>query len=128
MTITFESESDVIVYALEKIVSFARENQYLFVANCVWWIASIIGLESGLITFIDNLEIRKRDIRQRDISSTPRDIAMAVSVNHTPSDYRSDPLGRTRKGRVNPTPQTKKQLKQARRAEKRRIRKSRLNR
>jgi hypothetical protein len=59
MTITFETDSDVIVYALEKIVSFAKENQYLFVANCAWWIAGIIGLDSGLTTFIDNLEIRR---------------------------------------------------------------------
>jgi hypothetical protein len=49
MTITFENDSDVIVYALEKIISFARGNQYLFVANCLWWIAGIIGLDKGLI-------------------------------------------------------------------------------
>jgi len=58
MTITFEYENDVIVYALEKIITFARENQYLFVANCIWWIASVIGLEQGLVIFIDNLESR----------------------------------------------------------------------
>jgi hypothetical protein len=29
------------VYALEKIISFARENQCLFIANCVWWMAGI---------------------------------------------------------------------------------------
>jgi hypothetical protein len=81
MTITFENDSDVIVYALEKIVSFARENQYLFVANCVWWIAGIIGLDSGLTNFIDNLESRKRIDQPREISTTPRDIARSVSVD-----------------------------------------------
>jgi len=58
MTITFETDSDVIVYALEKVVSFARENQYLFVANCAWWIAGIIRLEQGSIIHIDNLRER----------------------------------------------------------------------
>jgi hypothetical protein len=48
MTITFENDSDVIVYALEKIVSFARENQYIFMANCAWWTAGVIGVDSWL--------------------------------------------------------------------------------
>jgi hypothetical protein len=80
MTITFEKDADVIVYALEKIISFARENQYLFVANCTWWIAGKIGLDSGLTIYIDNLETRKR-IGQNRISTTPRDIARSESVD-----------------------------------------------
>jgi hypothetical protein len=80
MTITFENDSDVIVYALEKIISFARENQYLFVANCIWWIAGVIGLDSGLTIFIDNLEIRKQ-IGENRISATPRDNARSESVD-----------------------------------------------
>jgi hypothetical protein len=71
MTITFENDSDVIIYGLEKIISFARENQYLFVANCVWWIAGIIGLDTGLQRYIDNLESRNRIIDNRVISETP---------------------------------------------------------
>jgi hypothetical protein len=55
MTITLENDSDVIVYALEIKISFARENQYLFVVNCAWWIAGIIGFDSGLIALINNL-------------------------------------------------------------------------
>jgi len=58
MTLTFENDNDVIVYALEKIISYARKNQYIFVAQSVWWIASVIGLTDGLVTHIDNL--RKR--------------------------------------------------------------------
>ena len=115
MTITFENDSDVIVYALEKIISFARDNQYLFVANCVWWISAIIGLETGLVTHIENLEARILTINNRAISSTPRDIAGGSSPNKQSSDYISDPLRRTRKGRINPLPQTKKQLRKAQR-------------
>jgi len=77
MKITFNDDKDVIVYALEKIISFSRDNQYLFVANCVWWISGIIGLTDALVIHINNLEIR-RTIGLREISSTPRDIARDV--------------------------------------------------
>jgi hypothetical protein len=63
MTITFESDKDVIVYALEKIISYARDNQYIFLAQSVWWISSILGLQQGLIIHIDNLKVRS-DIRE----------------------------------------------------------------
>jgi hypothetical protein len=59
MTITFENDNDVIVYALEKIISYARDNQYIFLAQSVWWISSIIGLQEGLVIHIDKLRIRK---------------------------------------------------------------------
>jgi hypothetical protein len=58
MTITFECDKDVIVYALEKIISYARENRYIFLAQSVWWISSIIGLQQGLVVHIDNLKLR----------------------------------------------------------------------
>jgi hypothetical protein len=58
MTITFENDNDVIVYALEKVISHAKRTQQIFVAQCVWWIASIIGLEQRLVTYIDNIQSR----------------------------------------------------------------------
>jgi len=58
MTLTFENDNDVIVYALEKIISYARKNCYIFVAQSVWWIASIIGLTEGLVKHIENLRVR----------------------------------------------------------------------
>jgi len=58
MVITFENENDVIVYALEKIICYARKHQYIFVAQSVWWIASVIGLTDGLVIHIDNLRAR----------------------------------------------------------------------
>jgi len=58
MTITFENENNIIVYALEKIICYARKHQYIFIAQSVWWIASIIGLADGLTTHINNLRIR----------------------------------------------------------------------
>jgi len=77
MTITFTNDSNVIVYALEMIVSFPRENQCHFVANCAWWIAGVIGLDSGLTRYIDSLETRKR-ITQPSVSLMPRDSCKAI--------------------------------------------------
>jgi len=83
MTITFKDDKDVIVYALEKVISYARGTQQIFVAQCVWWLASIIGLEQGLITYIDNLQsqIKVRVIPEESetvdretVSPDPRDI------------------------------------------------------
>jgi hypothetical protein len=105
MTITFENDKDVIVYALEKIISFARENQYLFVANCAWWLAGIIGLDSGLTIFIDNLETQKRAKQHREISTIPRDIATSKSVD---SDQRNLEESLIRINIKTPSPKAKK--------------------
>jgi hypothetical protein len=63
MTITFESDKDVIIYALEKIISYARDYQYIFLAQSIWWISSIIGLQEGLIIHIDNLKVREKIVK-----------------------------------------------------------------
>lgn len=82
MKITFENISDVIVYALEKIVSSAKKNQYIFVALCVWWLVSIIGLQQGLITYIDNFEIQA-NIWKREDSPTWRELKAHWRINHS---------------------------------------------
>jgi len=82
MTITFENDNDIIVYAFETIISYARSNQQIFAAQCVWWLASIIGLEQGLVNYIDNLPSRlnvtiileKGTSVGRTVSPIPRDI------------------------------------------------------
>jgi len=55
MTITFENDKDVIVivYALDLIISYARNNQYMFVAQSGWWISSIIDLQQRLVIYLD---------------------------------------------------------------------------
>jgi hypothetical protein len=58
MTITFENNNDLIVYALEKIISHARYNQYIVLAQSVWWISSVISLQPELVSHIDHLRIR----------------------------------------------------------------------
>jgi len=71
MTITFENYNDVIVNALEKIISHARWTQQIFVAQGVWWLASILGLQQGLISYIDTPHVRK-DILSQSRSSKDR--------------------------------------------------------
>jgi hypothetical protein len=64
MTITFENDNDVIIYALEKVISYARRTQQIFVAECVWWLASIVGLEIGLTNHIDILRNQEEGLSQ----------------------------------------------------------------
>jgi hypothetical protein len=70
MTITFENDNDLIVYALEKIISYVRNNHSIFLAQSIWRISSIIGLQEGLIIHIDNLEAR-------EISNQPQELSEA---------------------------------------------------
>jgi hypothetical protein len=69
MPITFKNNNDVIVYALETVISYARQTLQIFVAQFVWWLASIIGLEQGLINHINNLQGRE-DITAQTIVPT----------------------------------------------------------
>jgi hypothetical protein len=66
MTITFENDNDVIIYALEKVIFYARGIRYIFVAQCVWWLASIIDLEQGLVIYIDNFQKREHSAPSED--------------------------------------------------------------
>ena len=45
MPIAFETDNYAIVYTIERIISYARKSQYIFLAQSVWQIASIIGLQ-----------------------------------------------------------------------------------
>jgi hypothetical protein len=137
MTITFENDSDVIVYTLKKIISFAREQQFLFVANCVWLIAGVTGLDSGLVVHIDNLRKRETAVTPKECSGIvhpdrAQQIELEKAVSPTPSDLTEDQRldhilesaekclaesegirSTWQRNRVNPLPQTKNQLKKA---------------
>jgi len=137
MQITFENDNDVIIYALEKIISFAKRNQQIFVAQCVWWLASIIGLELGLISFIDDLynpitnnsEAIGRIVSPETESliqvhpSRVNQILKARKVSPIPRDLTEDQRLPISKGRVQPLPVTRKQLKQARKLKRRQSKK-----
>jgi hypothetical protein len=88
MTITFENDKDVIVYALEKVISFARDNQYIFLAQSIWWISSIIGLQEGFIIHIDNLKARGDVGLAKEVPDTPEGEIVVPDDNiHTSRRY-----------------------------------------
>jgi hypothetical protein len=137
MTLTFENDSDIIVYASEKIISFARENQYLFVANWVWWISGIIGLDTELTNHIDNLRSRKARLPRENCETKFEDPALIeCTISTTLRDLTKDQrtnleldkgengieeikTGRNTwlRNRVHPSPQSKKQLNKARKVQ-----------
>jgi len=132
MTITFENDNDVIVYALEKVISYARNTQQIFVAQCVWWLASIIGLEQGLTSFIDNLQSRRKvvvipeepeAVVRKTVSPDPKDIQeeRRERIFKECEGYLRDSrqlgrvatlkaTGKTLTGLINPTAVTKRHL------------------
>jgi len=66
MTITFENDNDVIVYALKKVIAYARRTQQIFVVQCVWWLASVVELEQELIAQIDNSRKQSEALLAKD--------------------------------------------------------------
>jgi len=83
MTMSFKNDNHVIVYSLEKIISFARKNQYIFLAQSIWWISSIIRLQPALITYIDNLQSRsEKEKIWCKVTITSRDEAPESEEDH----------------------------------------------
>jgi hypothetical protein len=132
MTVTFENDNDIIVYALEKIIAYARRTQQIFVAQCVWWLASIIGLEQGLANYIDTIQSRinvvvsseKAPEARKSVSPVPRDNQedqRRDTILKECEEYLKDSrrlreiagfkaTGKTLTGFTNPTAISKKQL------------------
>jgi hypothetical protein len=128
MTITFDNDNDVIVFALEKIISHARRIQQIFVAQCVWWLASIIGLEQGLVIYIDNIQSRVAVT----VASVKTPVTVQASTDGSTEEQQDRILkeceeylkdsqrlrdittlkskGKTQSGRINPTQISKKNL------------------
>jgi len=113
MTVTFENDNDVIVYASEKVIVYVRRTQQMFVAQCVWWLASIIGLEQGLINNIDNIQSQVEVATA--IEAPSEDIASCAEadqdteiirdlrgVSITPRDIQEAPRSRATSDTVHP--------------------------
>jgi len=81
MSISFENDNDIIVYALEKIISFCREQRLLFAAPCVWWLVSIIKLYQGLINHIDGLQIQEDLHTKRLLKNTSVDESVTLGTD-----------------------------------------------
>jgi len=118
MTITFDNDNDVIVYALEKIILYAWRTQQIFAAQWVWWLASIIGLEQGLLVHINNLRQSENPepltaYSGRVQPDRVQQISSRKAVSPTPRAL-TDDRRLNQRNRVNLLPQTKRQLKKAR--------------
>jgi hypothetical protein len=135
MTISFENDTDIIVYALEKIIAYARRTQQIFIAQCIWWLALVIGLEPGLVNHIDNLHgrtvsggpLQPRDnppATQSPLPEEPKeerlDIVLKECEEYLKESRRLRDIaalkskGTTWSGRINPTPISKKILRKDR--------------
>jgi hypothetical protein len=122
MTITFKTDNDVIVYALEKVISHARKTQQIFVAHCVWWLAGVIGLEADLVIHIDTLHGRTAVVkghRTEEVQESKDDRQNKILKEC--EEYLKDSrrlreiaalkaTGKTLTGCINPTAISKKQL------------------
>jgi len=112
------------------------------VAQCVWWLASIIGLEQGLVSYIDNLQSRievrvvheeSETVDRETVSLGSRDIQeedRQDKILKECEDFLGDSgrqrkiaalkaTGRTSTGLINPTSDSKKVLKRKNRSRQR---------
>jgi hypothetical protein len=55
MVIAFKNNSDIIIYTIEKVISYSRYHQQIVVAQCMQWLVLIIESQQGLVLDIDNL-------------------------------------------------------------------------
>jgi hypothetical protein len=87
MPITFENDEQVIVYALERIIFYARSTQQIFGAQCVWWLAKVIGLEEGLVNHIHKLH--GRTVVEEPIRSRVK-LPTAIVPESSPAETREE--------------------------------------
>lgn len=124
MTISFKNNSDVIVYAIEKIISYARDNLYIFLAQSIWWTFSIIRLQSELIAHIDirhyhseNGPVQSRMIAKWSCDSICLEPCRQEAIWKEREEYLQDSkhlrdvanpksTGKTKTGRINPLEST----------------------
>jgi len=131
MPVTFENDNDIIVYALECVIAHARRTQHIFVAQCLWWLASIIGLEKELVSRIDRLQKGQSaepwDQLHREVSATPRDPGKDQRINKVLNDTKQylkeskrlrkivafKASGQTTTGRIKPSRVSKEHLRKS---------------
>jgi hypothetical protein len=71
------------------------------VANCAWWIAGNIGLDSGLIVHINNLAFRQNDHSQQ-VSLTSQHIARSVSATTGQVNFEEENIATRNKAKPSP--------------------------
>ena len=96
--------ADVLLWSFAKLLVTFQERQYLFAAQCIWWIAALVQLDPALRYLINNqkflletssnTEKPELDNMQREISATPWDIHRRSPIEdyQPPDQYQADPL------------------------------------
>jgi len=83
------------------------------VAQCVWWLASIVGLEQDLVSHIDRLQGQRNttpaEQLPRDYLQESRRLGKIAALKVS---------GKTTTGRINPTKESKKNLRRSKRVAK----------
>jgi len=147
MSITCSHKADVLLWNQAKLIATFHAKQYVFAAQCVWWISAIIGLQPVLVYFIDNQRFSsKADLgeshqpvtisrdnqksRTRETTNCDRENLRLDQVldeaeafiewsEAARKQFVTDPLCQTRQGHINPLLSAKAHLKKARRLVKR---------
>jgi len=80
MSITFNCEADVILWAFAKLLNIFAERQYTFALHCIWWLASLVQLDTALRYLIEYNQFPSENRETQDdtidkqISPIPRDL------------------------------------------------------
>jgi hypothetical protein len=90
MTVTFQDDNSIVIYALGKILCFARQNQYIFVADCIWWIAALVGINEGQASYIDSLH-HQRHIEVPEVFGSLHDSQCDLIYESTKSVHERRP-------------------------------------
>jgi hypothetical protein len=102
MSIFFTNDNDIFVYAMEKVIAYARDNQHIFVMQWVWWLVSIIRPRQGLVVIdINNLDKHSTLILQdsavsnvqlEQVTSRPSNRKVSVSPRYLDDDPRKEQI------------------------------------
>jgi len=94
---------------MEKIISQDRRTQQIFVAHCIWWLASVIGLKQGSVSHFNNLHksyelpfekelrITAVSVVHQDIRKWSRDEGPSDSVDNITSNKQTGLLKKSKK-------------------------------
>jgi hypothetical protein len=91
MTITFQNDNDAIVFALEIIITFARNNQHIILAQSIWWISSIIRLQPELIRHLNHLRASSEFRSKSSIQQTSLADSKGLASNNDFSNQHIHP-------------------------------------
>jgi len=80
MRITFNWEADKLLWTYAKLLNTFEERKYTFAIPCVWWLATLVQLDSAIRYLIEyhqfpsEVWVKPTDRINRQISPTPRDL------------------------------------------------------